>query len=174
MVSTEAPVAVPVPVAFQAPAQDLAPVDLAPVTALRPRAAGRPAAVDADLRPVMVDKLAGDLADLTRVLLGVGSSTFTPATAPAPAVPARLATAPIIAAPEVAPVGLVVAPTGFDVEPPSFAAPVEVAPLVALSVEPVAPVVPLVPTPQEPPTPAAPTPSVPVDVVLSELSFLDG
>ena len=31
-----------------------------------------------------------------------------------------------------------------------------------------------VPTLEEPPTPLVPMPSVPVDVVLSELSFLDG
>ena len=59
-------------------------VPVAPVVApwVPPTYVGRPAVVDADLRPVMVDKLAGDLADLTRVLLGVTSSVPSAPVAP--------------------------------------------------------------------------------------------
>jgi hypothetical protein len=139
----------------------LAAAEAAPVVALASvvefaRPTARPSAVDVDLRPVMADRLAGDLADLTRVLLGVASS----------------------AAPTVAPMGApTVAAAGRSTAvPPPVVSPEPTVSFTPLSFEPVAEVAPLVPVPpvQEPPTPVAPTPTVAVDVVLSELSFLDG
>ncbi len=159
-----------------APAPPVAPavsVEAPVVAAWEPPAfVGRPAVVDADLRPVMVDKLAGDLADLTRVLLGVTSAVPSPPVAPVDLGPApRSEITPI----DVTPQGDL---TPIDVSPLtlSFAPAPEVAPLVPLAVESIATVTPLTPAPtrEEPPTPLAPTPAVPVDVVLSELSFLDG
>ena len=79
----------PAPPGRPGPAAPVAPV-VAPW--VPPTFVGRPAVVDADLRPVMVDKLAGDLADLTRVLLGVTSSVPSPTVTPAepgPVLPAR-------------------------------------------------------------------------------------
>ena len=170
----------PAPVVLAAPApvaevEDLAPsAPNAPSSSFRPRIVGRPAAVDADLRPVMVDKLAGDLADLTRVLLGVASSAV-PTAPPAASAASVVPTTPTPAAQPL--VALDAEPALLPEPPSTFAERQDGESLRPLTLEPIADVVPLIPRstfPEEPPTPVAPTPSISVDVVLSELSFLDG
>lgn len=144
----------------------LAAAEVAPVVQLFNPPANRPLAFDPDLQPVMADRLAGDLADLTRVLLGVGSTAVAHVIDPiGSALPVVDLIDPVSqvgpVAPPVAEVAEVAPITPIDIVP-SFAPAAEVAPLVPLSFT------------QEPPTPMVPTPVVPVDVVLSELSFLDG
>ncbi len=173
----------PAPVVLAAPApvaevEDLArSAPTAPSTSFRPRIVGRPAAVDADLRPVMIDKLAGDLADLTRVLLGVASSAV-PTTPPAASTASVASAVPTTPTPVAQPLTVLDAEPALLPEPPStFAERQNGESLRPLTLEPIADVVPLIPRStflEEPPTPVAPMPTVSVDVVLSELSFLDG